>query len=147
MALLISRVPIPISPASFFGCFAGAFIGGDGLVGWSQLSDADKPTFDQLAENFVHSSWVYAIPVPPCSALGGTLVGKWFAKYNELAAIAANFLFANIILICLPFHSLPAKRAQFRSAADDDSDARRHHPGLVGRTRFLSNLTNGHWRR
>ena len=98
VALLISRVPIPISPATFFGCFAGAFIGAM-IVGWSQLSDADKPTFDQLADNFVHGSWVYALPVPLCSALGGTLVGKWFANTNESAAIAANFLFANIILI------------------------------------------------
>ena len=98
VALLISRVPIPISPAIFFGCFAGAFIGAM-AVAWSQLSDASKPTFDELAENFVHGSWVYAIPVPLCSALGGTLVGKWFAKYNESAAVAANFLFANIILI------------------------------------------------
>ena len=98
VALLISRVPIPISPATFFGCFAAAFIGAM-VVGWSQLSDANKPTFDQLADNFVHGSWVYALPVPLCSALGGTLVGKWFAKYNESGAIAANFLFANIILI------------------------------------------------
>jgi drug/metabolite transporter (DMT)-like permease len=98
VALLISRVPIPISPTIFFGCFAGAFIGAM-AVAWSQLSDASKPTFDELAENFVHGSWVYAIPVPLCSALGGTLVGKWFAKYNESAAVAANFLFANIILI------------------------------------------------
>ena len=68
-------------------------------VAWSQLSGANKPTFDVLADNFVHGSWVYAIPVPLCSALGGTLVGKWFAKYNKSAAIAANFLFANVILI------------------------------------------------
>src|ERR1700751_4146477 len=37
VALLISRVPIPISPAIFFGCFAGAFIGAM-AVAWSQLS-------------------------------------------------------------------------------------------------------------
>ena len=98
VALLISRVPIPISPAIFFGCFAGAFIGAM-AVAWSQLSDASKPTFNELADNFVHGSWVYAIPVPLCSALGGTLVGRWFARYNESAAVAANFLFANIILI------------------------------------------------
>jgi drug/metabolite transporter (DMT)-like permease len=98
VALLISRVPIPISPATFFGCFAGAFIGAM-AVAWSQLSDANKPNLNELADNFVHGSWVYAVPVPLCSALGGTLVGKWFGKYNESAAIAANFLFANVILI------------------------------------------------
>src|SRR5271155_1326090 len=98
VALIISRVPIPISPGTFFGCFAGAFIGAM-AVAWSQLSDANKPALSELADNFVHGSWVYAIPVPLCSALGGTLVGKWFAKYNESAAIAANFLAANVILI------------------------------------------------
>jgi hypothetical protein len=97
-ALIISRVPIPISPATFFGCFAGAFLGAM-AVAWSQLNEANKPTLGELADNFIHGSWVYAIPVPLCSALGGTLVGKWFAKYNESAAIAANFLFANLILI------------------------------------------------
>jgi len=98
VALIISKVPIPISPATFFGCFAGAFIGAM-AVAWSQLGEANKPTLGELGDNFVHGSWVYAIPVPLCSALGGTLVGKWFAKYNESAAIAANFLFANVILI------------------------------------------------
>ena len=98
VALIISRVPIPISPATFFGCFAGAFLGAM-VVAWSQLSDADRPALGELADNFVHGSWVYAIPVPLCSALGGTLVGKWFGRYDESAAIAANFLFANVILI------------------------------------------------
>ena len=98
VALVISRVPIPISPATFFGCFAGAFLGAM-TVAWSQLGDAGKPTLGELADDFLHGSWVYAIPIPLCSALGGTLVGKWFGKYNESAAIAANFLFANVVLI------------------------------------------------
>jgi drug/metabolite transporter (DMT)-like permease len=98
VALVISRVPIPISTATFFGCFAGAFMGAM-AVAWSQLGDAGKPTLGQLANNFLEGSWVYAIPIPLCSALGGTLVGKWFGKYNESAAIAANFVFANVILI------------------------------------------------
>ena len=98
VALVLARVPIPISRATFFGCFAGAFTGAM-AVAWSQLGDAGMSTIGQLADNFVHGSWVYAIPVPLCSALGGTLVGKWFASYDELAAIAANFLTANVILI------------------------------------------------
>ena len=89
-------------------------------VAWSQLGDADRPTFGQLADNFVHGSWVYAIPVPLCSALGGTLVGRWFGKYDESAAIAANFLFANVLLIpsCLAI-SVLARRAHLRSAPGD----------------------------
>ena len=98
VALILSRVPIPISPTTFFGCFAGAFIGAM-AVAWSQIGDAGKPTISELADNVLHGSWVYAIPVPLCSALGGTLVGKWLARYDESAAIAANFLFANVLLI------------------------------------------------
>ena len=98
VALVLARVPIPISEATFFGCFAGAFTGAM-AVAWSQFADAGMSTIGQLADNFVHGSWVYAIPVPLCSALGGTLVGKWLASYDESAAIAANFLTANVILI------------------------------------------------
>jgi len=98
VALFIAGVAIPVSPTVFFGCFAGAFIGAM-AVAWSQIGDASKPTIGELADNFVHGSWVYAIPVPLCSALGGTLVGKWFSRYDESAAIAANFLAANVLLI------------------------------------------------
>ena len=98
VALFIAKVPIPLSPAIFSSCFAGAFIGAM-VVAWSQIGDANKPTISQLADNALHGSWVYAIPVPLCSALGGTLIGKWFANYDESAAIAANFLVANLLLI------------------------------------------------
>lgn len=98
VALFISKVPIPVSPAVFFGCFAGAFVGAM-AVPWSQIGEGAQPTLSELADNLAHGSWVYAIPVPLCSALGATLIGRWFAKYEESAAIAANFLFANVILI------------------------------------------------
>jgi drug/metabolite transporter (DMT)-like permease len=98
VALVLVGVPIPISRATFFGCFAGAFLGAM-AVAWSQLGDRGMSTIGELTDNFVHGSWVYAIPVPLCSALGGTLVGKWFGIYDESAAIAANFLTANVILI------------------------------------------------
>jgi hypothetical protein len=98
VALVLSRVPIPVSPKVFFGCFLGAFIGAM-AVAWSQLGEANRPTMSQLAYNFLHGSWIYAVPVPICSALGGTLIGKWFAKYQESAAIAANFFVANVVLI------------------------------------------------
>jgi hypothetical protein len=98
VALSIMRVPIPVSPAIFFGCFAGAFIGAM-AVAWSQIGDAAKPTIGELSDNLVHGSWVYAIPIPLASALGGTLIGKWFSRYEESAAVAANFFVANLVLI------------------------------------------------
>src|SRR3984885_279257 len=88
VALVLARVPIPISRTTFFGCFAGAFIG-----------DKGTSNISELADSFLHGSWLYAIPVPLASALGGTLIGKWFGAYDESAAIAANFLTANVILI------------------------------------------------
>ena len=98
VALLISRVAIPVSPIVFFSCFAGAFLGAM-AVAWSQLGDAGQPTISELAAGLIHGSWVYAIPVPLCSALGGTLIGKWLGQYDESAAVASNFLFANVLLI------------------------------------------------
>jgi drug/metabolite transporter (DMT)-like permease len=98
VALVVSRVPIPVSPTAFFGCFAGAFLGAM-AVAWSQLSDANERSMDRLVGSFLSGSWVYAVPVPICTALGGTLIAKWFAKYDEAAAIASNFLFANVLLI------------------------------------------------
>src|ERR1700733_5481531 len=98
VALVLAGVPIPISRATFFGCFAGAFIGAM-AVAWSQLGDSGTSNMSALADSFFHGSWLYAIPVPLASALGGTLVGKWFGAYDESAAIAANFLTANVILI------------------------------------------------
>ncbi len=98
VALILSRVPIPVSPTVFFGCFAGAFLGAM-AVAWSQLGEADTGTMQRLAASFFGGSWVYALPVPICTALGGTLIAKWFGRYDESAAIAANFLFANVLLI------------------------------------------------
>ena len=98
VALILARVPIPVSVAVFFSCFAGAFLGAM-AVAWSQIGGDGASTLSALAENALHGTWVYAIPVPLCSALGGTLVGKWFSRYDESAAIAANFVTANVLLI------------------------------------------------
>jgi len=98
VALIVLKVPIPVSPGVFFGCFAGAFVGAM-AVAWSQLDEAQKPALGALADSFLEGSWVYALPVPLCSALGATLIGKWFGNYRESAAIAANFFVANVLLI------------------------------------------------
>jgi hypothetical protein len=94
VALLISRVPIPVAPAIFYGCLAGAFLGAM-AVAWSQLPPDQMPTTGAL----LHGTWIYAIPIPVFSALGGTLIGKWFSQYDESAAIAANFLVPAVLLI------------------------------------------------
>ena len=98
VALLISRVPIPVSPIVFFGCFLGAFLGAMAVV-WSQIPESARPTMGELAEGLKHGGWLYVIPVPICSALGGTLMHRWFVKYEESATVAANFFVANVILI------------------------------------------------
>ena len=98
VALLIARVPIPVSPAIFFGCLVSAFLGAMAIA-WSQVGEASQPELSKLAQSATHGTWLYAIPVPICSALGGTLVCKWFAKYDESAAIAANFFVSALVLI------------------------------------------------
>ena len=98
VALLIARVPIPVSPAIFFGCLVSAFLGAMAIA-WSQVGEASQPELSKLAQSATHGTWLYAIPVPICSALGATLVCKWFAKYDESAAIAANFFVSALVLI------------------------------------------------
>jgi len=97
-APLIARVSIPVSPPVFFGCLIAGFLGAM-AVAWSQVGEADRPDLRQLADSALHGAWLYAVPVPICSALGGTLVGKWFARYDESAAIAANFLVSTLALV------------------------------------------------
>jgi drug/metabolite transporter (DMT)-like permease len=98
VALLIARVPIPVSPLIFFSCLVSGFLGAM-AVAWSQVGEANRPELGQLAESAMHGTWLFAIPVPICSALGGTLVCKWFVKYDESAAIAANFAVSALLLI------------------------------------------------
>ncbi len=98
VALIIAKVPIPVSPGIFFGCLVSAFLGAM-AVAWSQVGGANRPDLHQLAESAMHGTWLYAIPVPICSALGGTLICKWFTKYDESAAIAANFCVSALILV------------------------------------------------
>jgi drug/metabolite transporter (DMT)-like permease len=97
-ALLIARIPIHVSPRIFFACLVAGFLGAM-AVAWSQVGEADRPNLVQLWDSAWHGTWLYAVPVPICSALGGTLVGKWFARYDESAAIAANFLVSSLVLV------------------------------------------------
>jgi drug/metabolite transporter (DMT)-like permease len=98
VARVISGVPVPVSASVFFGCLAAAFLGAT-MVAWSQLDPSEAPGARDLVANLLRGSWIYAVPIPILSALNGTLIGKWFSKYDESGAIAANFLVSTSILI------------------------------------------------
>jgi drug/metabolite transporter (DMT)-like permease len=98
VARVVSGKSIPISPMIFFGCLAAGFIGAMAIP-YSQMQDANMPSIHDLTGDLLHAGWIYAIPIPIFSALGGTLIGKWFAKYDESAAIAANFVVSTAVLI------------------------------------------------
>ena len=113
VALFISKVPIPASPLVFFGCLAGAFFGAMAIA-WSQIGA--EAAMSGLAESLLHGGWIYAVPIPILSALNGTLIARWFSRYDELAAIAANFLAPAVVLIPITSYML-AGRAGFDSTA------------------------------
>ena len=98
VAMVVSRKPIPVSPHVFFGCFVVAFAGAM-IVAWSQLDNANGRLVGDIIESMLHSRWSYAIPIPIFFALSGSLVGKWFSDFDELAAIAANFIVSSFILL------------------------------------------------
>jgi hypothetical protein len=95
-ALGIAKVPIPGSILLFLGCLAGAAVGAV-VVAWSQSAETNDAS--SILDALRKGGWVIAIPVPICTTLAATLVGKWFGKYDESAAITANFLFANAVMI------------------------------------------------
>ena len=97
VALVISGKRIAVPLTIFYGCLAGAFCGAMAVV-WSQMGD-ERPSVGDLIDNIRHGGWIYAIPIPLLSALGGTLIGKWYAQYDESAAIAANFVASSFTLI------------------------------------------------
>jgi drug/metabolite transporter (DMT)-like permease len=98
VARVISKKRIPISRSIFFGCLAGGFVGAMAIP-WSQMDGAGAPPLGELASSVIHGGWIYAIPIPVFTALSGTLIGIWFSKYDESAAIAANFLVSTGIFI------------------------------------------------
>lgn len=66
-------------------------------MAWSQSDGANDAS--SILDALRKGKWLIAIPVPICTTLGATLVGKWFGKYDESAAIAANFIVANTVMI------------------------------------------------
>jgi len=82
----------------FWPCFSVAFAGAM-LFAVSQVNEAKGASPSELLDSLVHGSWKYAIPIPIFFALSGTLVGRWFRRFDEPASIAANFVVSAGILI------------------------------------------------
>jgi drug/metabolite transporter (DMT)-like permease len=70
-------------------------------IAWSQIDVDSKVLARDVLESFIHSKWIYALPMPAFFALSGTLVYRWFSDFDETAAIAANFVVSSLVLIPL----------------------------------------------
>jgi drug/metabolite transporter (DMT)-like permease len=99
-AFLVSRRSMSVSPLGFLTCFLVAFCGAMAIA-WSQIDLDSKVLAHDVIESFIHSKWIYALPMPAFFALSGTLVYHWFSEFDEPAAIAANFVVSSLILIPL----------------------------------------------
>ena len=102
VAYVVSKRSTSASPIVFFGCFIAAFCGAM-AVAWSQIDVARNVLLDDVLESIMRSRWIYAVPMPIFFALSGTLVFKWFSKFDEQAAIAASFVVSSIVLIPVAF--------------------------------------------
>ena len=98
VAFIVSKRSVSVSRALFFGCFLVAFCGAM-MIAWSQINADNKILANAVIENAIHSRWIYALPAPIFFALSGTLVFKWFSKFDELGRHAANFTVSSLILI------------------------------------------------
>lgn len=101
-AAIVSRMftgkGLPTSKLIFVGCFAVAFVGAL-MIAWSQAAASDASPLQSLAKAAAHGGWLFAIPVPIFYALSGTLVGKWFPRFDESAPLAAIFAMSALVLI------------------------------------------------
>ena len=91
VARFLTKTPIPVSPAVFFGCLALSFVGAT-AVAWSQAGDSAG-----LGAELLRGTWVFAVPIPLFAAL--QLTGKWFAELNASGVIAANVFVGAAALI------------------------------------------------
>jgi drug/metabolite transporter (DMT)-like permease len=98
IAFIVSKRSISAPPLAFFSCLLIGFCGAIAIA-WSQIDVDSKVLARDVIESFIHSKWIYALPMPALFALSGTLVYRWFRDFDEPAAIAANFVVSSMILI------------------------------------------------
>jgi drug/metabolite transporter (DMT)-like permease len=97
LALMISRKAIPTSWPVFLGCLVVAFIGAM-MTAISQSADGAS-SLESVSLASLSGAWIFAVPVPILYALSGSLVGKWFADFDDSATLAATFLTGAVVLI------------------------------------------------
>ena len=100
IAFVVSRRSISTPPFAFCACFLVGFCGAMAIA-WSQIDGDSKVLARDVLYSFIHSKWIYALPMPAFFALSGTLVYQWFSDFDETAAIAANFVVSSAVLIPL----------------------------------------------
>jgi drug/metabolite transporter (DMT)-like permease len=100
IAFIVSKRSISSPPLAFLACFLVAFCGAMAIA-WSQIDVDSKVLARDVLRSFIHSKWIYALPMPAFFALSGTLVYRWFSDFDEPAAIAANFVVSSLVLIPL----------------------------------------------
>jgi drug/metabolite transporter (DMT)-like permease len=110
IAFVVSRRSISSPPIAFFTCLLVGFCGAM-MIAWSQIDVDNKALARDVIESFVHSKWIYALPMPAFFALSGTLVYEWFSDFDESAAIAANFVVSSLVLIPLALETSDFGRA------------------------------------
>lgn len=100
VAFAVSKRIVSSPSFAFLACFLVAFCGAMAIA-WSQIDVDSKVLARDVIHSFIHSRWIYALPMPAFFALSGTLVYRWFSDYDESAAIAANFVVSSMVLIPL----------------------------------------------
>lgn len=100
IAAIVSRRSVSAPSLPILACFLVAFCGAMAIA-WSQIDLDSKVLARDVLESFIHSKWIYALPMPAFFALSGTLVYRWFSDFDETAAIAANFAVSSLVLIPL----------------------------------------------
>jgi drug/metabolite transporter (DMT)-like permease len=100
IAAIVSRRSVSAPSLPVVACFLVAFCGAMAIA-WSQIDVDSKALARDVLESFIHSKWIYALPMPAFFALSGTLVYRWFSDFDETAAIAANFAVSSLVLIPL----------------------------------------------
>ncbi len=149
VAAIVSKRSVSLPSFGFLACFFVAFFGAMAIA-WSQIDVDSKVLARDVLESFLHSKWIYALPMPAFFALSGTLVYRWFSEFDETAAIAANFVVSSLFLI--PLAAFTTGFGQpLHSTQPHDGGGSAVAVGYLGwircRARLLSNGFDGDRRR